>query len=110
MKEDAVPVVQQRYRMNPNFAKQVKQELDKLLQVGFIKPISEVTWLSPIVVIPKKNGKLRIYFDYKKLNAATKSNPFPMPFFDTLLDVVAGHEMYSLLDGFSGYNQISTAP
>ena len=59
------------------------------------------------MVIPKKNGKLRICVDYRKLNAATKSDPFPMPFSDTLLDAVAGHEMYSFLDGFSGYNQIS---
>ena len=62
------------------------------------------------MVIPKKNGKLRICVDYRKLNEATKSDQFPMPFSDTLLDVVAGHEMYRFLDGFSGYNQISMAP
>ena len=47
--------------------------------------------------------------DYKKLNAATISDPFPLPFTDALLDVVAGHEMYSFLDGFSGYNQVLMA-
>lgn len=39
LKEDAVPVIQQRYHMNPNYAKQVKEELDKLLRAGFIKPV-----------------------------------------------------------------------
>ena len=106
LREDAKPVVQQRYRMNPNYAKQVKMELDKLLSVGFIKPVESAEWLSPIVVVPKKNGNLRICVDYRKLNAATIADPFPLPFIDTLLDEVAGKEMYSFLDGFSGYNQI----
>ena len=81
--------------------------MDKLLRVGFIKPVDQAAWLSPIVVVPKKSGKLRVCVDYRKLNAATIKDPFPMPFVDTLLDDVAGHEMYSFLDGFSGYNQIS---
>ena len=57
--------------MNPNYAKVVKEELDKLLRVGFIYPLEQVTWLSPIVIVPKKNGKLRICVDYRKLDAAT---------------------------------------
>lgn len=79
LKKD-VPVIFQRYRMNPNYAKHVKEELDKLLKVGFIYPLEAVTWLSPIVIVPKKNGKLRICVDYKKLNAATETDPFPLPF------------------------------
>ena len=38
------------------------------------------------------------------------TDPFPLPFCDTLLDAVAGHEIYSFLDGFSGYNQVLMAP
>ncbi|MCO5580005.1 hypothetical protein L7F22_033871 [Adiantum nelumboides] len=110
LKADVVPVVQQRYMMNPNYAKQVKEEIDKLLAVGFIYPLDEVTWLSPIVVVPKKNAKIRVCVDYRKLNAATLIDPFSLPFCDTLLDAVAGHEIYSFLDGFSGYNQILMAP
>ena len=82
----------------------MKEELDKILRAGFIKPIGQAAWLSPIVVVPKKSGKLRVCVDYQKLNAATIKDPFPMPFVDTLLDDVAGHEMYNFLDGFSGYN------
>ena len=110
LKQDAVPIVQQRYTMNPNYAKQVKEELDRLLSVGFIKPIHEVTWLSPIVIVPKKSGKIKVCVDYRKLNAATIFDPFPLPFTDTLLNAVAGHQIYNFLDGFSGYNQIRTAP
>lgn len=100
LKEDAKPVIQQRYRMNPNYAKQVKDEIDNLLRVGFIKPVHEATWLSPIVIVLKKNGKIRVCVDYKKLNATTVADPFPLPFADTLLDSIAGHQMYNFLDGF----------
>ena len=44
--------------------------------------------------------------DYKKLNVATVTDAFPLPFTDNILDTVAGHNCYSFLDGFSGYNQI----
>ena len=44
--------------------------------------------------------------DYQKLNVVTITNAFPLPFTNGVLDAVAGHEMYSFLDGFNGYNQI----
>ena len=48
--------------------------------------------------------------DYRKLNAATVIDAFPLPFTDRVLDVVTSHEVYSFLDGFSGYNQIRMHP
>ena len=60
-------------------------------------------------MVPKKNGKIRICQDYRKLNAVTKKDYFPLPFTDSILDAVAGHESYSFLDGFSGYNQVKIA-
>ena len=96
--------------MNPNYATRIKEEIDKLLKIGFIRPVKRETWLSPIVVVPKKNGKIRVCVDYRKLNAVTITDAFPLPFTDSVLDVVAGHEMYSFLDGFSGYNQVYMHP
>ena len=110
LNKDVKPVAQRRYRMNPNYATKVKEEIDKLLRVGFIRPVKKATWLSPIVVVPKKNGKIRVCVDYRKLNAATVTDAFPLPFTDGVLDAVAGHEVYSFLDGFSGYNQIRMHP
>ena len=107
---DAKPVAQRRYRMNPNYAAKVKDEIDKLLRVGFIQPVKQATWLSPILVVPKKNGKIRVCVDYRKLNAVTVTDAFPLPFTDGVLDAVAGHEVYSFLDGFSGYNQVRMHP
>jgi hypothetical protein len=48
-----------------------------LLIARFIEFVEEATWLPPIVVVPKKNGKLRICVDYIKLNAAAKKDPYP---------------------------------
>ena len=100
------PCHQAQYRMNPNYAKAVKEDLEKLLKAGFIEPVDQATWLSPIVVVPKKNGKLRICVDFRRLNAATKKDPYPLPFTDEVLDIVIGYAAYSFIDCFSGYHQI----
>ena len=62
------------------------------------------------MLVPKKNDKIRVCVNYRKLNAATVTDAFPLPFMDGVLDVVSGHEVYSFLDGFSGYNQIRMHP
>jgi len=62
--------------------------------------------LSPIVVVPKKNGKLKTCINFRKLNAATKKIPYPLPFIDEVLNITAGYEAYSFLDGYSRYHQI----
>ncbi len=103
------PTHQTRYSLNPNYATTIKQDIDKLLAIGFIQPLKEATWLSPIMVLLKKNGKLRICVNFKKLNKATKKNPYPLPFSDELVNIVIGYETYSFLDGYSRYHQISIA-
>ncbi len=95
--------------MNPNYDVVVKQNIDKLLTIGFIQLVEKVIWLSPIVVVRKKNGKLRICVDFKKLNKANKKDPCPSAFFDEVLNTIVGYEVYSFLDGYSNYHQISIA-
>jgi len=58
----------------------------------------------------KKNGKLKICVDFKKLNKATKKIPYPLPFFDEVLNIITRYEAYSFLDGYLGHHQISIAP
>jgi hypothetical protein len=96
--------------MNPALKQIVKDELQKLLDVGFIYPISDSQWVSPLVIVPKKNGKWRICVDYRELNKATQKDHFPLPFIDQVLDTLAGKRFFSFLDGFNGYNQIQIAP
>jgi len=75
--DTTIPLAHQaRYKLNPNYATIIKQDIDKLLAIGFIQSIEEATWLSPIMVVPKKNGKLKICKDFKKLNVATKKDPY----------------------------------
>ena len=100
------PCHQARYRMNSNYAKAVKKDLEKLLKAGFIELVEQATWLSPIVLVPKKNGKLRICVDFRRLNTATKKDPYPLPFTNKVLDTVIGYAAYSFIDYFSGYHQV----
>jgi hypothetical protein len=102
--DTTIPLVHQaRYQLNPNYVVVVQQDIDKLLVVSFIKLIEEATWLSPIVVVLKKNGKLKICVDFKKLNA-TKNDPYPLPFMDEVINTIVRHEVYTFLDGFSRYH------
>jgi hypothetical protein len=61
------------------------------------------------LVVPKKNGKLRICVDFRKFNAATKKDLYLLPFTDEVINTVFGHKVYTFLDNFSGYHQISIA-
>ena len=89
----------------------VKEEIHRLLEAGFIYPVINSEWISPIVVVPKNVGadgkvKIRVCQDFRKLNATMKKDYFPLPFLDIILDHIASQECYSFLDGFSGYNQV----
>jgi hypothetical protein len=59
------------------------------------------------VVVPKKNGKLRICVDFRKLNMTTKKCLYMLPFIDEVINIIVGHEVYTFLDRFLGYHQIS---
>jgi hypothetical protein len=95
---------QTRYRLNPNYVATIKQDINKLLVTGFIQPVKEATWLSPIVVVPKKNGTLKIYVDFRKLNKATKKIFIFYHFSNEVLNTITRYEAYSFLDGYLGYH------
>ena len=127
LEEDVKPSRQPQRRLNPIMKEVVKKEVLKLLDVGVIYPIADSKWVSPTQVVPKKsevivvaneNNELiptrvtsgwRVCIDYRKLNAGTRKDHFPLPFVDQMLERVAGHEFYCFLDGYSGYNQIEIA-
>ena len=73
--------------------KALREEVEKLLKAGFISPVETTEWVSLVVVVtPKKDGRWRICLHFKPLNAATKKDPYPLPFIDQILDSVAGYE------------------
>ena len=97
--------------MNPTLKDIVKKELQKLLTIGFICPIFDIKWVSPLVVVPKKIiGKWCICVDFREINKATLKYYFPLPFIDQVLDTLVGKQYFSFLDGYSGYNHILIAP
>ena len=73
MREDAKPSKQRPYMYNDTFGNKIKEEINKLLEAEFIYEIEHTEWVSPIVVVPKKNGKLRVCVNLKKVNAALLS-------------------------------------
>ncbi|KAM1536108.1 hypothetical protein ACFX1Z_015041 [Malus domestica] len=102
----------------------VKNEIIKLLEYGVIYPISDSRWVSPVQYVPKKSGVSvmtnaenelvptriqigwRVCIDYRKLNATTRKDHFPLPFIEQILERLAGYAFYCFLNGYSGYNQI----
>jgi hypothetical protein len=95
------PTHQARYRLNPNYVIVIKYAIDKLLARGFIQLVEETTWLSPIMVVPKKSGKLKICVDFRKLNKDTKKKPYPLLFSNEVLNPITRYEACSFLDGYS---------
>jgi hypothetical protein len=108
--DTTIPLAHQaRYKKNPNYVIIIKQDIDKLLVVRFIQFVEEATWLSPFVIVPKKNGKLKTYIDFKKLNVTTKKDPYSLPFIDEMLNTITRYEIYAFLDGYSRHHQIFIA-
>ncbi|KAM1829925.1 hypothetical protein ACFX14_022680 [Malus domestica] len=128
MEEGAKPSREAQRCLNPPMLEVVKNEVIKLLDCGVIYPISDSRWVSPVQVVPKKSGVTvvkneeqelvptrvvtgwRVCIDYRKLNAMTRKDHFPLPFLDQVLERLAGYKFYCFLHGYSGYNQIVIAP
>ncbi|RVW87539.1 Transposon Ty3-G Gag-Pol polyprotein [Vitis vinifera] len=104
------PVKQKLRRLHPRWSLQVKEEIQKQLNVGFISVVEYPEWLANVVPVPKKDGKVRVCVDFRDLNKASPKDDFPLPHIDLLVDSTAGHSMLSFMDGFSGNNQILMAP
>ena len=77
------------YRMAPAELKELKEQLQELLDKGFIRP-SISPWGAPVLFVKKKDGKLRLCIDYRELNKATIKNKYPFPRIDDLFDQLQG--------------------
>jgi hypothetical protein len=89
---------------------EVKKEVEKMLEVGFIRPCRYAEWSSSVVLVQKKDGRWRVCVDFRDLNRATLKNEYPMPVAETLINAAAGHKILSFMDGNAGYNQNFMAP
>jgi hypothetical protein len=106
----AKPVRQRLRPVHPRKAAAIKLEVEKLLKAGFIYPVALTEWVSNPMPIDKKGGSIRVCVDYRDINKACPKDNFPTPFVDQIVDDYAGREIFSLMDGFSDYNQINIVP
>ncbi|XP_013617508.1 PREDICTED: uncharacterized protein LOC106324029 [Brassica oleracea var. oleracea] len=104
------PIRQKRRKLGPERSKAVNEEVDRLLEAGFIAEVRYPEWLANPVVVKKKNGKWRICVDFTDLNKACPKDSYPLPHIDRLVESTAGNELLTFMDAFSGYNQILMHP
>ena len=97
------PPIKQPLRRTPFALRtQVDEMVQEMLAQNIITP-SKSPWASPIVLVRKKDGRLRFCVDYRKLNSVTKLDEFPLPRIDNTLDQLAGVKFFTTLDMASGY-------
>ena len=90
------------YRMALVELKELKLQLQELLEKGFIRP-SVSPWGAPLLFVKKKDGTLRLCVDYRQLNKMTVKKKYPLPRIDDLFDQLKGASVFSKIDLRSGY-------
>lgn len=105
---DSRPFRQRSRRLTPADIDDVRKHLQELLCAGIIKE-SRSPYASPIVIVRKKNGTIRMCIDYRLLNSRTVPDQYTTPCIDDALDSLSGSRWFSVLDLRSGYYQIAMA-
>ncbi|GKV25054.1 hypothetical protein SLEP1_g34559 [Rubroshorea leprosula] len=103
------PISKAPYRMAPIELKELKIQLEELLEKGFIHP-SVSPWGAPVLFVKKKDGSMRLCIDYRELNKVTVKNRYPLPRIDDLFDQLKGAQVFSKIDLRSGYHQLKIKP
>ena len=102
------PIAQPSRRIPPQALADVKAHLEQLLAKNIIRPSSS-PYASPIVVVRKKNGDIRLCCDFRGINLKTRRDKFPLPKIEESLDALGGAKFFSSLDLASGYHQVAMA-
>jgi len=101
----AAPIARAPYRLAPSEMQELSNQLQELLDKGFIRPSSS-PWGAPVLFVKKKDGTFRMCIDYRELNKLTVKNRYPLPRIDDLFDQLQGSSFYSKIDLRSGYHQL----
>ena len=101
----SVPISQVPYRMAPLELKELKVQLQDLVDRGFIRS-SASPWRAPVLFVKKNDGSLRLYVDSRQLNKVTIKNKYPLPRIDDLFNQLQGASVFSKIDLRSGYHQL----
>ncbi|KAL4020664.1 hypothetical protein IC575_019445 [Cucumis melo] len=105
LESGTAPILRAPYRMAPAELKELKVQLQELLDKGFIWP-SVSPWGAPVLFVKKKDGSMRLCIDYRELNKVTVKNRYPLPRIDDLFDQLQEATVFSKIDLRSGYHQL----
>ena len=99
------PIHANPYREGPKMRDIVKDEVERQLRAGVIEP-SQSAWASPVIIVPKPDGTPRFCVDYRRLNAVTVRDSYPLPRMDDCIDSLGEAAVFTTLDAYSGYWQV----
>jgi hypothetical protein len=99
------PIAKSLYRMTPMELKELKIQLEGLVNLGYIRP-STSPWGCPAMFISKKDKELHLWVDYRLLSAVTIKNKYPLTCIDILFNQLVGAQVFSKIDLRSSYHQI----
>ena len=105
------PVAQPMRRTPFGLRDKVKDKIDELIQQDIIEPVEEPTpWVSPVVVVPKPNGDIRLCIDMRRVNEAVMRQRHPIPTVDEILQELSTSKVFSKLDLKWGFHQLELEP
>lgn len=107
--KDAHPIKQHPYRVNATKRSLMRDEVDYLVREGLAEPSSS-PWSSPCLLVPKSDGNYRFCTDYRKINAVTVPDCFPLPRMEDCIDNLGSAQFVSKLDLLKGYWQVPLTP
>ena len=99
------PIRNVSYRIPQRRKEEVNKEIDKMLEMGIIRP-STSPWVAPVVIVFKPDGTTRLCVDYRKLNHVTKMDAFPILSMERMIEKIASAKYISTIDLTKGYWQI----
>lgn len=107
LKEDAKPIFCKARNVPFALRSAVESELENLKKNGIIYPVTQSEWCSPIVVVPKNNGGVRICGDFKvTINGWLRTDHYPLPNPEDIFAKISGSKLFSKLDLTAAYNQL----
>jgi ribonuclease HI len=107
LKPGVKPFKQKLKQFNPILLPVIEKEVKKLLDAKIIVPLRYSDWVANLVPVRKKNGEIRLCVDFRNLNKSSLKDNYPLPNMDHVLEKVVGATRMSMIDGFSGSNQIA---
>jgi len=107
LKQGFKPFKHKLRQINPILLPVIEKEVKKLLDAKIIVPLRYSEWVANLVSVMKKNGEIRLCVDFRNLNRLSLKYNYPLPKMDHVFEKLVGANRISMIDDFSGYNQIA---